>query len=296
MNIPALGFGTAPILGRAGARESRKALEMAYYEGIRHFDTARSYGWGEAESLLGSFLKDKPRSSYTLVSKCGIVPVRRTRVLSFAKSIARKVLSAVPMVAPLVRRAASSSSFRPTSTYDVGQLEKSVETSLSELRVDYLDVLLLHNFSPERTGLPEVITYFDKLRERGKIRKFGFAVEGHLGDGLSCLHKHGVLDRCVVQAPASRAIWEVPGDLPEVDWIIHAPFRFLQACKPGLGRVDLAAFLAALGATHKCRAVVCSMFARGHIVTNARALEEAKKLSGPECAERLRRASIDAPR
>lgn len=296
MNIPALGFGTAPILGRAGARESRKALETAYDEGIRHFDTARSYGWGEAESLLGSFLKDKPRSSYTLVSKCGIVPVRRTRFLSFAKNVARKVLSAVPMVEPLVRRAAGSSSFRPTSTYDVGQLEKSVETSLSELRVDYLDVLLLHNFSPERMGLSEVITYFDKLRERGKIRKFGFAVEGRLGAGLSCLRDHGVLDRCVVQAPASRALWELPPDLPEIDWIVHAPFRFLQACKPGLGRVDLPVLFAALGATHSCRAVVCSMFARGHIVTNVRAREDAKHLSGPDCVDRLRQASIDAPR
>lgn len=296
MTIPQLGFGTAPILGRVGARESRKALDAAWSQGVRHFDTARSYGWGEAESLLGSFLKDKPRSSYTLVSKCGIVPARRTRLLSFAKTVARKVLSVVPVAGSLVRRAASASSFRPTSTYDVGLLGQSLDTSLSELRVDYLDVLLLHNFSPERTGLPDVIAYFDKQRERGKIRKFGFAVEGNLAEGLSCLQQHGVLDRCVVQAPASRGLWELPSNLPEIDWIVHAPFRFLDGCNAGAGRVDLPVFLAALGATHTCRAVVCSMFAPQHIATNVRALEEAKNLPGLECAERLRQASSNAPR
>ncbi|MFX6040902.1 aldo/keto reductase, partial [Acinetobacter baumannii] len=54
-----LGFGCAPMLGRVGRKDSLRALAIAYDNGIRHFDVARSYGFGEAEALLGEFLAGK---------------------------------------------------------------------------------------------------------------------------------------------------------------------------------------------------------------------------------------------
>ncbi|NEN94747.1 MAG: hypothetical protein F6K50_04165 [Moorea sp. SIO3I7] len=53
MKTTKLGFGCAPILGRVDKRKSIQALKIAYEEGINYFDIARSYGWGEAESILG---------------------------------------------------------------------------------------------------------------------------------------------------------------------------------------------------------------------------------------------------
>ena len=55
----ALGFGCANLMGRVGRRESLRALELAFDQGISYFDTARSYGWGKSEgSVCGSTLCD----------------------------------------------------------------------------------------------------------------------------------------------------------------------------------------------------------------------------------------------
>ena len=51
-----LAFGSAPLMARLGRRESVRLLEVAHDSGITHFDTARSYGYGEAESAVGDFL------------------------------------------------------------------------------------------------------------------------------------------------------------------------------------------------------------------------------------------------
>ena len=47
-------------MARLGRRESVRLLEVAYDSGITHFDTARSYGYGEAESAVGEFLVPAP--------------------------------------------------------------------------------------------------------------------------------------------------------------------------------------------------------------------------------------------
>ena len=85
---PALGFGCAPILGRVGERESVAALDHAYARGVRHFDVARSYGWGEAEGLLGGV--GKARAARGL-------PRPRVRLL---RALAQRAPSRVLPVAP----------------------------------------------------------------------------------------------------------------------------------------------------------------------------------------------------
>ena len=57
LRAPQVGFGCSALLGRTGRTESLRALAAAWDEGIRFFDIARSYGYGEAEALLGEFLQ-----------------------------------------------------------------------------------------------------------------------------------------------------------------------------------------------------------------------------------------------
>ncbi|MGC0272892.1 aldo/keto reductase [Pseudactinotalea sp. Z1739] len=67
-------FGAASIAGlyRPVSRDDALAtLEEAWNRGIRAFDTAPHYGVGQSETLLGEFLQDKPRDSYTLSTKVG---------------------------------------------------------------------------------------------------------------------------------------------------------------------------------------------------------------------------------
>ena len=43
------------MMGRVGRKASLAALTAAYDNGVIFYDTARSYGYGESEALLGDF-------------------------------------------------------------------------------------------------------------------------------------------------------------------------------------------------------------------------------------------------
>jgi aryl-alcohol dehydrogenase-like predicted oxidoreductase len=55
-----LGFGCSSVMGSLNRRDSLRMLASAFDAGIRHFDVAPMYGYGEAEVCLGEFLKHHP--------------------------------------------------------------------------------------------------------------------------------------------------------------------------------------------------------------------------------------------
>lgn len=287
MTVPRIGFGTAPVLGRLNKKQSLRALHHAYSLGVRHFDTARSYGWGEAERVLGEFLQERPRHSYTLVSKCGIVPVRRSPYMSAAKAVARRVLSLWPESRTLVTRVASTTHFQPVRTYDVDALRTSLDASLRELRTSYLDVLLLHNFEPELPGLDQVLRLFIDLREAGHIRRFGFSVEGDLHRGLTFLEQHDALTGSVIQAPVSRQLLELPERWRNVSFVAHSPFRYLSRAHADGAPLDLEQLLISLTTACRCEALVTSMFSNEHIERNVRARDAAERGADPAATGEL---------
>lgn len=272
MTVPALGFGTAAIMGRVSRRAGTAALERALAAGIRHFDTARSYGWGEAEGVVGSVLGKHRREGIRIVTKCGILPVRASPLLGMAKSAARWALALAPGLEAQVRRVASSESFQPVHTYEIDVLAGSLQTSLRELGVSYVDDLLLHNFSPDRPGLEEVGSWLRELQRAGTIRRFGFSVEGDLLQGLDHLARKDLLADAVVQAPVSNTLLALPRDWRGIRFIAHSPFTFMhrQAETGGTLRT-LTTLLPALGEACRCEALVCSMFGANHLAANVTA-------------------------
>ncbi|MEI7875784.1 MAG: aldo/keto reductase [Alphaproteobacteria bacterium] len=267
--IPPLGFGTAAIMGRISRRRGAQALERAHAAGIRHFDTARSYGWGEAESVVGDFLRRHVREEIRIVSKCGIVPVRPSPLLSMAKSAARWALSLAPGLKAQVARAAGAGNFQPTRTYDLDVLAGSLQTSLAELGVTYLDDLLLHNFVPDAPGVEEVGAWFKTLKRAGTIRRFGFSVEGDLRQGLAFLSAKDLLADSVVQVPVSDFLLDLPAEWRGVRFIAHSPFSFLRRqAETTRKTATLSDLLQALGGACTCDALVCSMFAADHLEAN----------------------------
>jgi aryl-alcohol dehydrogenase-like predicted oxidoreductase len=197
-----LGFGCASIQGRVGRRQSLEALAAAYDAGIRHFDIARSYGWGKAEGLLGEFLQGRPRQDYTLVTKCGLVPTKPSHLKSAARTVAQRVFRLVPASRGLIRKLAASNS-QPSRTTDIGVLSNSLDDSLHALRTDYVDTLLLHNFTPDYPELERVIEFFERKKDEGKVRRYGFSVHGDLTAGLERLGRVGIEGEVLVQAPVS---------------------------------------------------------------------------------------------
>ena len=76
VRTPAVGFGCSSLTGTSPSNANR-VLQTAFDAGVRHFDTARYYGYGEGEGILGRFLKSR-RSDVTITTKFGIEPPRRT--------------------------------------------------------------------------------------------------------------------------------------------------------------------------------------------------------------------------
>ncbi len=270
MTRPLLGFGTAPILGKHGRGKSLRAIAAALDHGVCHFDTARSYGWGDAEGLLGEALKDTPRDRVVLVSKCGYLPVKRSRLLGTAKSVAR-VVRKVPGLGGAVQRAAASPAFQPKASYDLGLLAASLEASLAALRTDHLDVLILHNFNRATDGVEAVIEWMRGRQAAGAIRNYGVSTGVDVVETMDWLDERGLLDGTLVQAPLSAGLLATPVKYRDVATIVHSPFRSWDSSLDAANR-DLGALGDTLAAQTACRAIVCSMFSPAHIATNARAM------------------------
>ena len=119
-------------------REAARQIEKAVEGGINFFDHATCYGRGEAEKRFGDALRETSikREDLRIQSKCGLCFERNE--FDWTKE----------------------------------NILTSVDESLRRLKMDYLDVLLLHRpdliYDPE-----EVAEAFELLEQSGKVRFFG---------------------------------------------------------------------------------------------------------------------------
>ena len=182
-----LGFGCGSVMGRVGRIASLSAMNAAWESGITLFDTARSYGFGEAEAVLGEFLRGK-RGRAVVATKYGIPVQRQSGVKRLAVGVMRSALK-VPGVRGLVRgkgtRAAVQGQF-----FGAG-LRESVETSLRELRTDYIDILFLHEATEAVLSDAELMEVLDALVRSGKILRVGL------------YSAEGVIDAAIDNAPST---------------------------------------------------------------------------------------------
>jgi aryl-alcohol dehydrogenase-like predicted oxidoreductase len=173
-NLSVLGFGSAAVLGRVGRRDSLRALSVAYDLGINVFDTARSYGYGESEALLGEFLQGR-RAQVVVSSKFGIMPVRQSVWKQAVKPIVRSAMHFIPALSRSIQGQVAAQ-LRP-GQFTVATLHDSITTSLRKLRTDYLDILFMHEASMEAIHDDELLRALEKLVEAGKVRMIGVSAE-----------------------------------------------------------------------------------------------------------------------
>lgn len=170
-----IGFGCAGLMREPSARKRRRLLDEVFDQGIRHFDVARMYGLGAAEAELGRFAQGR-RHDIVIVTKFGIEAASAPGRLARLQSPARRLLSHYPQLRGYVKR--RSNAFHQPHRYDADTARRSLETSLRELKTDYVDVLLLHDPSPtEPVNLPEICGYLEQARETGYLRAWGVAGE-----------------------------------------------------------------------------------------------------------------------
>lgn len=169
-----LGFGCAALLGRASRKESLAALETAFDSGITFYDTARSYGYGGSEGLLGEFFAGK-RDQAVICTKFGILPASAGGWKQKIKPLARAVVKAIPALRNAAQAQAASQFVG--GQFDLATLKSSFETSLRELRTDYVDMLILHAAPESVLAQDDLLEAMGRLVEVGKVRMAGISAE-----------------------------------------------------------------------------------------------------------------------
>lgn len=157
--VPQIGLGCFRIAGME-PKAVRELIEASMEEGANFFEHANIYGAGKCESLFAEALDMNPsiRETMFIQSKCGIVGENRPiRYFDFSKE----------------------------------NIISSTEGSLSRLKTDYLDSLVLHR--PDALMEPEeVAEAFSILKEQGKVRHFG--VSNHTPSQIELLRKYCDVD------------------------------------------------------------------------------------------------------
>jgi predicted oxidoreductase len=280
-----LAFGCAPIMGRVGKRVARNAMAMAFERGVTHFDLARSYGFGEAERVVGGFIADK-RDRVTIATKFGIQPSRLSNAARRLKPSVRFVRQWLPSLAGLVRNASRTTLARGRYGLDDAQL--SVETSLRELRVDAVDILFIHDCTSVDDLQPELLTFFERLKQEGKIKTWGLATHAE--------HIAPVARKLFCPPPVVQFPWRFDAssfaDPPRR--ILHSPITWSKLLRNadgglppqlvdwgrgnGISPAELSRRLPTLAlqaaAVSAPQAVIlCSMFMQSNVLSNTQALE-----------------------
>ncbi len=167
-----LGYGCSSIMGALGRRDSLRLLESAYEAGIRHFDVAPMYGYGEAESCLGELIAR--HHEITVTTKYGIAPPKRGGLLRSARRVVGPVLQRIPALKRrLVRAAGAVAAPAEKSHFSADEARVSLEDSLRLLRTEFIDVWLLHEVEASDLTDDSLLRFIEDSVTQGKIGSFG---------------------------------------------------------------------------------------------------------------------------
>lgn len=232
LKASAIGFGCASIMGSVGKARSLKALQAAYESGINYFDVARSYGYGEAEAVLGQFIRGR-RDRLYIATKIGSAPSLKTQMLGKFKPVVRAALGIAPQMRAAVGKQAMNLTAKGNFAADA--VRKSLKTSLKSLGTDYVDLLLLHGCTLEDCLKPDLLEFLNEAIDRGSVRYLGIATS--MEETLRILESPIRSRFNVVQIKNSIFERNVDRISPQTDVsiIAHSPF----AGASGLGKLRL---------------------------------------------------------
>lgn len=135
--------------GNYDLNDVSSGISCALNNDIFSFDTSDIYGLGKSESSLGKILSNHSPNNYScdfeIITKGGLYP-------NFNDNCSRSTI------------------FKDSSPI---QLMKSVDKSLSRLKIDTIPIYLLHWWD-EKTSLLDILEFFKYLRKVGKVCDYGF--------------------------------------------------------------------------------------------------------------------------
>ena len=232
-------FGCVALSAMGSRAEVFRLLDLVVASGVRHFDTARSYGKGCSEKLLGEFLRAHGED-LAVTTKFGVTFSQTTGMpTSIALPLNRLVKTLKPLVGLGLRGGKAENSLStisdlPSATVQrVGRevVERSVEESLKQLGRGRVEILLLHEMLPGRLT-EDARGYLKGLQKAGMV--------GQLGCGTN----REVLERSfredpmveVLQYEGTAAVRpELMGKFPRKVHIHHSLFRGVGRGGPRAG-------------------------------------------------------------
>lgn len=163
------GTGLGDMYHTTSDEAAHATVDAAWDAGIRYFDTAPHYGTGLSEHRFGQALRRRERGSYTLSTKVG-----RLLVPDVAGDIAAPFVSSMP--------------FRRVIDFTADGARRAVEDSLQRLALGSIDIVYVHDLSPDAFG-DAFEQYFRiaagpggafeglvRMREEGMIKGWGLGV------------------------------------------------------------------------------------------------------------------------
>ena len=123
-------------------KEAQNMVEKALDLGVNFFDTAPNYGLGTGESRLGKGLQGADRDKIVINTKFGHTDTGETN-------------------------------------YEANYIRQSLEGSLTRMKIDYVDSIIIHNppFAYLDGNKNDHYEILEKLREEGKIRAYGASLD-----------------------------------------------------------------------------------------------------------------------
>ncbi len=197
--VSILGYGMMrlPVEGDFSGRENpdapidqelvNKEVDFAIEHGVNYFDTSPAYCQGRSETATGIALSRHPRDKYYIATKL--------------------------------------SNFDP-STWPLEESKKMFHNSLKELKVDYIDYLLLHSVGGGKDAIEEfngrfmdngLLDWLVEQKEAGKIRNLGFSYHGDIAvfDNLLAWHDSGDYHWDFVQIELNYLDWKHAKEINE---------------------------------------------------------------------------------
>lgn len=156
LSVTKLGYGAMEVRGSRiwhgrpiEDAEAEQILHAVVDNGINFIDTANDYG--RSEEYIGRFLSHR-RDEFLLATKCGCTVVRRDEDTDDTPHV-----------------------------WTRENLFRGLDESLARMRVDYVDVMQLHNPSVEQCENGDLVTALQEMKQQGKVRWIGIsATHPHL--------------------------------------------------------------------------------------------------------------------
>ncbi len=172
LRVSPICLGTMTFGTQCDEKEAFRIMDKAYDAGVNFFDTAELYPvppseplTGLSETIVGAWLKTKPRESIILA----------TKVAGAASG----------WFVPPIRHGLTA--------IDRFHIERAVEGSLKRLQTDYIDLYQMH-WPDTVVPIEESLEAFDRLVQSGKVRYIGTSNDTAYGTAkaLSTSHYRGL--------------------------------------------------------------------------------------------------------